>query len=325
MYKYKSKDTVKGKNNMNYYVLRQRLLFFFVLMFVLSISSIANAANPVASLTKSNGASNKVPLFVYFDATGSTDADTAHPMHELTYCFDVDTSTDSTDTYSIANANGDFLNFQKDTFCGGPQFAYVYESAGSYTASVTVIDPDGNSNTATVSVTATAYASTETLCVSDNTDPTNYTGCPGGATQKVEGSTGYESGKDAINTALSGTQCNSGSTACKQILFKAGGTYRFFNSSDLNVDGVHIGAYGTGNNGKFIGVNNSTTDCGTTTLFNITADDIRITNIDWTDSCIGSTNANRQMAFMNTQSNTSGDSDYILVQKSLAYHVLTKF
>ena len=314
MYKYMKNDyeTIK-EIVMNYRSTSYSwLLFAFVLLF----AQTANSANPVAALSKSNGASNKAPLFVYFDATGSTDADTSHPIHDLTYCFDVNTAADSTDTYSIANAGGDFLDFQKDTFCGGPQFAHVYESAGSYTASVTAIDPEGNSSTATVSVTVTAYASTETLCVSDNTDPTNYTGCPGGSTQKVEGSTGYVTGRDAINTALSGTQCNSGSTACKQILFKAGGTYRFSDSSNLNVDGVHIGAYGTGNNGRFIGVNNVAFDCGNNKeVFNIDNDDIRVSNMDWTDSCIGSSAATAQMSFILCNASPTGDSDYILVRK----------
>jgi len=311
---------------MNYYhVFRHQLLFLFVLLFGISISGIANSANPLANLIATHGPSNKAPLFVYFDATGSTDADNTHPFHELTYCFDVDTSADPTATYSLANADSDFLDYQKDTFCGGPQFAYVYESAGTYTASVTAIDSDGNQNVTTVSITVSDYNSNETLCVAGSV----FTDCPVGATQKTYGSAGYTSVNESIESALSGSSCNGGATQCKKVLFRAGELFSFTGSTNISVDGVYIGGFGTHTffNGtttnQFIATNNSTTACGNAKpqLFNISSDDVRIANMQFTDTCIGSANSNKQAALLTIQSNTSGDSDFILVQKVKAHNM----
>ena len=116
-------------------------------LLTLSLASTAWAAPPSASLSATFAASGKAPLLVYFTAVASTDSDETIPIHTLTYCFE------SGETNAATYTNTTHKATTKNKFCGSPAYAYVYESAGTYTAKVTVIDPEGNENEATEVIT----------------------------------------------------------------------------------------------------------------------------------------------------------------------------
>jgi len=196
----------------------------------------ANAAPPVPDLSATYAPSGRAPLLVYFDASGTTDTDTSKPIHHLTYCFDA--GDGNPDAYTLSGHKP----VPKAQFCGGPQFAYVYQQPGSYEASVTAFDQTGNASTRTLTIRVDAYAGSETVCVADDTAP-SFFGCPSGAVRKTEGDVGFEDYDNALDTAFFNPVC--AGAPCKRLLFQGGGTFRI-DSQPQSVGGVAIGAYGNG-------------------------------------------------------------------------------
>lgn len=282
----------------------QALIFLLILLF----PHTANSTKPLANLSLSYGATAKAPLFVYFDATESTDEDTQNPQLDLTYCFDA--GTGSSDEYTIANSDGKFINQNKSTFCGGPQFAYVYENDGTFIARVTAIDQEGNKDTKSVSITVNAYSDNETLCVGSD-----FNECPINATQKIYGAPGYTSVDQAVETALNETACNDETTACKRVLFQAGGVgFELLNEIDVNVSGVYIGAYGSANESRY----DVTANCGDgLSIYNVTNDDIRLNDMNWQTTCSG---VGTQYRFLDVENSTTSDSDYILLKNNKTFN-----
>ncbi len=202
----------------------------------------AQAASPIAVVSPSR-ASGKAPLLVFFSAIGSTDTDTTKPIHHLTYCFNSGDGN-TADYDKIANLSESDIwvkTTKKATFCGAPLWAYVYETPGTYTFQLTVIDEDGNTDTATKSITVSAYTAGETLCISTSG---TTTGCPSGA--------GTSTSSDLY--ASVDTDCIGG--GYKRCLFRAGET--FAASATVGIlktqTGIHIGSYGDAGigDGKFI-------------------------------------------------------------------------
>lgn len=145
--------------------------------------AIFTGISPQLTLTPcSHGGTNVSPCGVYFDASATTSSLTALPFHELQYCFNAGDGSAPNWT------NGTRAGQSSNTFCGGPQFAHVYECHSGTTCTFTVnltVTHDGTNYTAlapqTITVTdADSYFSgTKTNCVSGVAD---YTGCPSGAT-----------------------------------------------------------------------------------------------------------------------------------------------
>lgn len=183
------------------------------------------SASAVASRT-----SGVAPLAVFFDARGSSDTGTSSDSMFLdaTYAWNFgDTS---------CAARGDVWQYSGKSKCSdmGPVAGHVYETPGTYTATLTV---KHGSQTATKQVTITVqnpnqvFSSTKTVCISTNGD---FTGCPSGA-QQVTNSGDF--------TQILGTYLKSGS----RVLFHAGqrwsnaGSYKYqFSSPTL------IGSFGAG-------------------------------------------------------------------------------
>ena len=271
---------------------------------VLALSAATGeAANPIAQLSADRAPSGKAPLLVYFEATASTDLDTTRPFHHLTYCFDA--GDRNTAQYTIANASGRFADWPKATFCGGPAFAYVYETPGTYTASVTAIDEDGNRNTANVSITVTAFGGDETVCVQDDAAP-SPTGCPEGAALRTEGAPGYTNVAQAVSTALSSPECGAGTTPCSQVLFQGGAAFAMTTGVSLNGDTLHVGSYGE---------QRFTLDVAGSApahFFSISGDDVRIGDF----SLVVGARAPGAGGLVSIAGDPISDSDYILVRNA---------
>lgn len=177
------------------------------------------ATTVTASLVASR-VSGPAPLGVHFDATATTDSDgaTTDPFRQLGYAFDA--GDGNTATYSLTGQ-------LKRRHRGGPLFAYVYETPGTYTAMVRAQNASGDYDDAEVSITVTdpdvVYATTDTICVS----PTSAFGdCPGGAT---------------TTTTLPARTAYTD----KRVLLHRGESFGSVNVQHDEVD-FQIGAYGTG-------------------------------------------------------------------------------
>lgn len=139
-------------------------------------TSIAEAL-PSTDITPSlvaSRTSGPAPLAVHFDATGTTAAGVSDPFRELGYYFVYGDS--GAGTWA---ANGRSKNIDE----GAPLGAHVFETPGTYTVKVGVLNP-ADSDFAQTSVTITVqdpdavFSGTSTICLSMNSD---HTGAPAGA------------------------------------------------------------------------------------------------------------------------------------------------
>jgi len=228
-------------------------IFFSALFFVSSLGSCSGSNGGTTIVGKSSGnivitlsstPTSVAPLAVFFDATSTTDAGTtSRPFHDLEYKWDFgDTagspakgttwSTGSKSTSATCNVpyNGCRNN------ATGAAAAHVYESAGTYTATLSVFDGT-NTTTKSTTITVTNPATLTTACVANGAIPTagDANGCPSAATLFYNASN--------FNAALS-TSIAGGAT---RILFKRGDTFTSSAPYVINAAGPGIiGSYGTG-------------------------------------------------------------------------------
>lgn len=198
-------------------------LLFTLLVLVFAVPNIAQAAI-TADLTASR-VTGTAPLYVFFDATGTTHSTLTSPWRDLLFNFDFD----DLDGGSVWTNTG----YSKNQAWGSTA-AHVFLTAGTYVVEVTIEDPDGDTTTATVQVVVTSgdttWATTNTVCVSTSG---TFTGCPSGATQ--------------IASSDSDAQILTYGAQSRRILFRGGET--FTHNASTKMTGqypLHIGAYGTG-------------------------------------------------------------------------------
>lgn len=170
--------------------------------------------------------SGVAPLSVHFDAEVAASTATVRHFHDYEYRWDFgDTGAGTWGTTGKS----------KNTAKGGVA-THVYETAGTYSAALLVVDIDGytieeESFEITVSDPDTVYAGTLTICVSDATS-NDFTGAPSGSTHIAT---------DDLTTI------DQLATAGYRILFRRGSTWT---SSGLtfpnNAGPVTLGAYGSG-------------------------------------------------------------------------------
>jgi hypothetical protein len=171
------------------------------------------------------------PLAVYFDASGVTQTANTTPFHNLLYIWNFGDVGGGNWTYGADTTlpkNGAF----------GPQAAHIYESAGEFTWTLTVIAGNGDISIRSGTITATAadvtFSGTNTICVSVTGD---FTGAPAGAETVTSADFDNPAG-----TALA-TSLNAG----KRVLYCGGETFIASTTSTCTGAGpAQVGSYGTG-------------------------------------------------------------------------------
>jgi PKD repeat protein len=213
----------------------KRLLIFLCLLLSLNATAAVPVVPAFGSIALRTSACT-APCAVFFDASGTTDADTATPFHELQYSWNFGDENAGNYTYG-ANAN------RPKNSASGPMASHVYETAGTYTVTLQVSDGTNIvSRTGTVTVTAadTTWAGTATVCASNSGSP-DWAGCPAGAI-KIANSTNFSS------------LCSTYSTATRRILLQRGGTWRVPTQCSIETAGTTgmIGAFGSGAKPKIL-------------------------------------------------------------------------
>jgi PKD repeat protein len=177
----------------------------------------------------SSRASGVAPLYVFFDATATTAAATSRPFHELEYRWDFGDAA-SGSWASIAGMPDVSRNAAT-----GPVAAHVYETPGTYTVTLSVLD-GGAAATRSVQITVTdpnTVFAASTLCV--------------GNVEPVEGSGGCPAGAGVLQSSDFDAAINNNIAARKRILFRRGDTFAAGSSANISLDGPGlIGAFGTG-------------------------------------------------------------------------------
>lgn len=129
-------------------------------------------------ITNTGTITGPAPLGVYFDATGTTCTDgSINTYRQLGYHFDFGYLTPTTP------GTWQYSGSPRGNQIGGPLAAHIYETPGTYTASVRAQDQDGNYSDRSVTIVVQdpndIYSGTSTVCVSLVGD---FTGAPAGAT-----------------------------------------------------------------------------------------------------------------------------------------------
>lgn len=169
------------------------------------------------------------PLYVNFDATGTTHYQSTNPTHELFYSWMFG------DTAAGNWANGvQSAGLISKNAAFGPVTGHVFEIPGTYTVNLIVMD---GVNTVSKNVVITVqdpnvvYAGTNTICLSSSS---NFTGAPSGSAKYAVGSDMYA----AFNTYKGS---NKRILFCKADSWTCSAQIGFTNISD-----TIVGGYGTG-------------------------------------------------------------------------------
>jgi hypothetical protein len=216
------------------------MIYRLIIILCLSLPVLASAA-PEASRT-----SGVAPLSVHFWADVAASTTSSAPFHELEYSWNFgDTNSGTWGT------SGKSKNVDK-----GPAAAHVYETPGTYTATLTVKNPSSGATTSTssfeITVTNpdTVFLGTKTTCISTTSD---FTGCPVGAAQ-------------VTTSSLAGL---SGYTdAGERVLLRRGSSWNVGTAINFpdNAGPVHIGAFGTCTSPDELGI------CSNAPSINLTAE-----------------------------------------------------
>ena len=206
------------------------------------------------------------PCAVYFDAQSTTSTLTSRPFHELLYQWNfgdpvaggAGTCTDGNPVAREAGqgsyCTGVVTGTQLDSknYAEGPEAAHVFETAGTFTVTLTASQGDSNFNNnldtdefkrATVTITVsdpnTVFAG-NTVCIANGVTPSAGSGgCPAGAFGM-----NASAASSAITTALA-SGC--GGSGCRRLLFRRGDTFSMGSGVVISAAGPGlIGAYGTG-------------------------------------------------------------------------------
>lgn len=128
------------------------------------------------------------PLYVHYDCTATTASSlTSQPFHDIQYTFDYGDTAAPTAAwgYGVRTGSG-----SKNTDYGAPVGSHIYETAGTYTATVTAYyngtSVSINVSSVTVADADAQWTGAKTICITNGSD---FTGCPGGATQVPSTST----------------------------------------------------------------------------------------------------------------------------------------
>lgn len=192
-------------------------------------------SNAIAVSLAPSRTSGVAPLFVYFDATGTTVASaTSKPFHDLQYSWNF-----ADDAGGAVWGYGSGAGQNSKNAASGPVAGHVFESAGTYVVRLTVYD-GSNAISATATITVidpdAFYSGSNTICYTNGSD---FAGCPAGASQ-IGSTADFSTVKSAI-------------AQNKRVLLRRGDSFTTFlpNDSDssgaINANGPWtLGAYGSG-------------------------------------------------------------------------------
>lgn len=194
----------------------------YTLTLSLLCSLIAASVEAAPSASRTTGVA---PLSVHFNADVAASNSEARPFHDYEYSWNFGDSASGT-----WGTDGKSKNTDK-----GPVSSHVYESPGTYTATLIIRNLSGVVDTASFTITVTnpdtVFSGTNTTCISTNTD---FTGCPSGATQLTTNDL------SSLPTLT---------TSGKRVLLRRGSTWTssntLYSDAPTNATTVHIGAYGT--------------------------------------------------------------------------------
>lgn len=191
----------------------------------ISLVCFAATSSVFASITPSRN-SGVAPLYVHVTASaGMVSSSSGNmPFHDYEYSWNFGDATSGTWGTSDRSKNTD----------KGPVAAHVYDSAGTYTITLTVRNSSGTvieTSTEEIEVTNpdTVFSGTNTTCVSSTTD---FTGCPTGSAQ-------------VTTTDLGDLSSYTG--AGSRVLLRRGSSWTVGSNINFpnNAGPVHIGAFGT--------------------------------------------------------------------------------
>lgn len=250
-----------------------------VLLFLFGFNAhafVVDQGNIDLSAVSVSRSSGYAPLVVFFDGSGITDAGkTTIPFLEMDCRWGFGDANSGSWGDGALGANGTGVAASRNA-SRGLVAAHVYETPGTYTASVSCTD--GTNNTALKTFTITVsdpdgagspFLATNTVCIYNST---KGTGCPTGATEYVTSD---------LNLAIS---VNQGTN--KRLLFKRGDTFAGSSASPSATGPAFIGAYGSGDRPKFI--KSGTLTSGVILTFSSVATDWRIQDIEVTGPCVAS-------------------------------------
>ncbi|MEF3691946.1 MAG: PKD domain-containing protein, partial [Candidatus Moraniibacteriota bacterium] len=195
-------------------ILKTLILILFIFFF-----KTTQAADIDASASRTSGVA---PLAIHFNADLTASSETERSFHDYEYSWNFDDPTSGNWGTSGKSKNTD----------KGPVAAHIYETPGTYIATLTVKDQtgtiiDSENFTITVDDPEIVFAGTKTTCISTGTD---FAGCPIGATQ-------------VVTSNLDGIASYIGSE--RRILLQRGGS--FIASTPLSLGDsttFHLGAFG---------------------------------------------------------------------------------
>lgn len=197
-----------------------------------SLISTSATMSTTSGTSTTSTTSGTAPLYVFFDASGTTDGDSTacpscDPFRDLQYTWNFG------DT-GAAWTNGVRTGAGSANTAYGPIAAHVYANAGTYNVTVTITDGTNTVSsyavgTVTVADPNTTFSGTNTTCYS----PTgNFTNCPSGATQTTSGA--------FISGAVSGSH---------RYLYHCGETFTSGASATITGTGpIRVGTYDCGTN-----------------------------------------------------------------------------
>jgi len=194
------------------------------LVVALLAAPLAASAAPQIALDLSRTQDCVAPCAVFFDATATRDARSAHPFHELDYRWDF--GDDAGEVWSLSGQ-------PKSRAIGGIA-GHLYTRPGTHRVTLEVTNAAGershDTRTVTVADPATAFAGPATTCVSTSG---NFADCPAGARHVTSGD---------FPTSL-------GNAAGRRTLYRRGETFAWpttLHLVDAAPAGAAIGAFGAG-------------------------------------------------------------------------------
>lgn len=191
-------------------------------------------AQPSAVIA-ANRTSGVGPLAVRFDATGTNcdgngaSGEWSADLEQCLYSWDFGDSTAPPYEYGATAMAGQVASANNATgFIAG----HVFENPGTYTVTLTIRNPSGQTAVRTQTISVSSFSGT-TYCIRAGGSG-SFSGCPTGATQITQSN---------FSSALSTCGATSGPRRC---LFRRGDTFAAGNGVDLaNGPGI-IGAFGSG-------------------------------------------------------------------------------